>query len=57
MGVFETIKSIFTNMDFISAITSTVFIILLGYFSRRSGIFNDRTSKILSGIVLKLSLP
>lgn len=57
MSIFETIKSIFMNMDFISAITSTVFIILLGYFSRRTGIFNDKTSKILSGIVLKLSLP
>lgn len=45
------------NMDTIGAITSTIFIILIGYFARRTEFFNEHASRLLSNIVLKLSLP
>ncbi|MFU2206829.1 AEC family transporter [Streptococcus pluranimalium] len=57
MNILDTIMMTFTNMDFLSAIASTVFIILLGYYCRVKGIFNENTSKVLSGVVLRLAIP
>ncbi|MGY3778252.1 AEC family transporter [Isobaculum melis] len=57
MNLGEIIKTTLTDMTIISAITSTVFIILLGYFCRKKGIFNKNVGKILSNVVLTVSLP
>ncbi|GFH42088.1 malate permease [Lactococcus hodotermopsidis] len=57
MNFGDIIKTTLTDMNIISAITSTVFIILLGFFCRKRGIFNDHTAKILSNVVLTVSLP
>lgn len=57
MNIIDTIMTTFTNMEFLSAIASTIFIILIGYYCRKTGTFNDKTSKVLSGLVLKLAVP
>lgn len=57
MSVGEILRSTFTNMNFISAIVSTIGIILIGYICRRRGIFNEHASKVLSNVVLKLAIP
>lgn len=46
-----------TNMNVVSAVTSTIFIILLGFFLRRRGIFSDSLGKTLSKVVLTVALP
>ncbi|ERL63935.1 hypothetical protein L248_1754 [Schleiferilactobacillus shenzhenensis LY-73] len=46
-----------TNMNVVSAVTSTIFIILLGFFLRRKGIFSDSLGKTLSKVVLTVALP
>ncbi|AQP53377.1 malate permease [Vagococcus penaei] len=57
MNFVEILKTTLTDMAIISAITSTVFIILLGFFCRKKGIFNDQVGKILSKVVLTVALP
>ncbi|WP_077317767.1 AEC family transporter [Virgibacillus proomii] len=57
MKVFEIIQTTFTDMNIISAITSTMFIILLGYFCRKKNIFSDQVGKMLSKVVLSVALP
>lgn len=49
--------SILKSNDFLGAIFSTVFIILTGYFARKSKIVPDNASKVLSSIMLNLTLP
>lgn len=57
MKMFELIQTTLTDMNIVSAITSTIFIILLGYFFRKKGIFNDQVGKMLSKVVLSVALP
>lgn len=57
MKVFEIIQTTFTDMDIISAITSTMFIILLGFYCRKKNIFSDQVGKMLSKVVLSVALP
>ncbi|AXY25060.1 malate permease [Suicoccus acidiformans] len=57
MNLGEILVQTFTDMKTVSAITSTVFIILLGYYFRKQGIFNETVSKTLSSVVLNLALP
>ncbi len=44
-------------MSIVSAITSTVFIILLGFICRKKEIFSGSVGKILSKVVLTVALP
>nr|WP_270284919.1 AEC family transporter [Enterococcus lactis] len=46
-----------TDMSIVSAITSTVFIILLGFICRKKEIFSGSVGKILSKVVLTVALP
>lgn len=57
MNVFQIIQNTVTDMNILSAITSTIFIILLGFFCRKKGIFNDQVGKMLSKVVLSVALP
>ena len=57
MSFTEIIKSTLMDMTIISSITSTVFIILLGFYCRKKGIFNDHVGKTLSKVVLTVALP
>ncbi|MGX5376445.1 AEC family transporter [Bacillus cereus] len=57
MDVFQIIQKTVTDMNILSAITSTLFIILLGFFCRKKGIFNDQIGKVLSKVVLSVALP
>ncbi|WP_156299071.1 AEC family transporter [Streptobacillus canis] len=45
------------NDKFLSAIFSTIFIILLGYYLRKKQIVNEHASKVLSSILLSAALP
>ena len=40
-----------------TAIISSIAIILLGYFLRKKGVFNDSIGKVLTSVVLTVSLP
>lgn len=53
MNIFSTI---FTD-NFLGAIFSTIFIILLGYFLRKKNLVNDTAGKTLSNILLSAALP
>ncbi|WP_166626593.1 AEC family transporter [Jeotgalicoccus sp. S0W5] len=57
MNLWEVIVLTFTDMGFLSAIASTILIILLGFFCRKRGIFNENVGKTLSKIVLTVGLP
>lgn len=57
MDILEIIQTTVTDMTIISAITSTVFIIMLGFFCRKKGIFSAEVGKILSKVVLTVALP
>lgn len=54
--LFETLKVI-ASEKFISAIFSTIFIILLGYYLKKKNIVNEQASKALSSILLSAALP
>lgn len=45
------------SVKFLSAIFSTIFIILVGYYLRRKNIVNEQGSKVLSSILLSAALP
>ncbi|NVY95601.1 AEC family transporter [Lactobacillus sp. DCY120] len=47
----------FTDSNIISSISSTLFIILLGFFLRKRGIFDGKFGKMMTKIVLSVSLP
>ncbi|MEV2908743.1 AEC family transporter [Paenibacillus larvae] len=57
MGILDIIKKTLTDMNILSAISSTLFIILLGYFCRRKGLFGEQFGKTLAKVVLTVSLP
>ncbi|HAQ0192085.1 TPA: hypothetical protein J8D21_001126 [Enterococcus faecium] len=45
MNLFDIFRSTLTDMSIVSAITSTVFIILLGFVCRKKGIFSESVGK------------
>lgn len=57
MNIMSSLEKTFTDMSIISAITSTIFIILLGFYLRKKEIFNANFGKILSKVVLTVALP
>lgn len=57
MNFFDVLTTTLTDMTIVSAITSTLFIILLGFFFRKKGIFNEQVPKVLSNVVLTVALP
>lgn len=57
MEVFKMIVETITDRNVLSSITSTVFIILLGFYYRKNGAFGETVSKILSSMVLKVAVP
>ncbi|MGY3742770.1 AEC family transporter [Leuconostoc inhae] len=57
MDFFNALERTFTNVNIVSAITSTVFIILIGYAMRKRGIFTDTFAKTLTKVVLSVALP
>ncbi|WAA08667.1 AEC family transporter [Fervidibacillus albus] len=57
MNLLDIIGATLTDMDIVSSITSTLFIILLGFFCRKKGIFNENVGKQLSKVVLTVALP
>ncbi|MCI2170520.1 AEC family transporter [Schleiferilactobacillus perolens] len=57
MIMLKALTDTLTNMNVVSAVTSTIFIILLGFFLRRKGIFSDSLGKTLSKVVLTVALP
>lgn len=57
MDILEIVKTTLTDMSILSSITSTIFIILLGFFLRKKEIFNDQVGKLLSKVVLTVALP
>ncbi|WP_338423406.1 AEC family transporter, partial [Enterococcus lactis] len=57
MNLFDIFRSTLTDMSIVSAITSTVFIILLGFICRKKEIFSESVGKILSKVVLTVALP
>lgn len=57
MGLVDITKKTLTDMNILSAISSTLFIILLGYFCRRKGLFTEQFGKTLAKVVLTVSLP
>ncbi|MFK4302072.1 MULTISPECIES: AEC family transporter [unclassified Paenibacillus] len=57
MSLLEMITATLTDNKIVSSIASTVFIILLGFFCRKKGIFNAAVGKLLSKVVLTVALP
>lgn len=48
MNIGSAIAKTFTDQTVLSAITSTIFIILLGYWFRKRGIFGENFGKVLT---------
>lgn len=57
MNFFDILMTTLTNSNINTAIIASLGIILLGFFCRKKGIFNDQTGKILTNVVLSVSLP
>ena len=57
MSIGSAIAKTFTNQTVLSAITSTIFIILLGYWFRKRGVFGENFGKVLTKVVLSAALP
>lgn len=57
MNIAKAIQTTFSNVAIVSSITSTIFIILLGFFLRKRGTFGPNFGKVLSKIVLTVALP
>lgn len=57
MDFLEILQTTITDMDIVSAVTSTIFIILLGFFLRKRGTFDSTIGKTLSKVVLTVALP
>ncbi len=49
--------SVILSVKFLSSIFSTVFIILVGYYARKKNIVNESGAKILSSLLLSVTLP
>lgn len=52
----DAIKAI-TNNDFLSAILTTITLIVLGFVLRKANLFNDHSKKTLTTILMKIALP
>ncbi|MBP3041612.1 AEC family transporter [Bacillaceae bacterium Marseille-Q3522] len=57
MSITEIFKTVLTDRYIISAITSALFVILLGYFLRRKNILGETAAKTLSKVILQVALP
>lgn len=57
MDFLSIMKNILSNNNIVGAISSSILVILLGFFLRRKNIFKDSTSQILSDTILSASLP
>ena len=57
MNIMSAIVKTFTNTEIVGAITSTIFIILLGFFLRKRGTFGENFGKILTKVVLSVAIP
>lgn len=57
MDFWNALEKTFTNVNIVSAITSTIFIILIGYGMRKRGVFTDAFAKTLTKVVLSVALP
>lgn len=56
MNIGSAIIKTFTNQSILSAITSTIFIILLGFFLRKRGTFGPEFGKVLTRVVLAVAI-
>ena len=57
MEILTLIQKTLSNPAMIGSIFSTISIILLGFYFRKTGIFNNQVGKILSSVVLTAALP
>ncbi|MFD3447185.1 AEC family transporter [Microbacteriaceae bacterium 4G12] len=57
MDIGQILIKTLTNQNIISAISSSVFIILLGFYMRKKNILNAQAAKVLSGVILSAALP
>lgn len=57
MNFIGIIEKTISNQEIIGAISSTLLIIMVGYFFRTKGIFNDRVAKVMSDIAMQVALP
>ncbi|GEO67188.1 AEC family transporter [Levilactobacillus spicheri] len=57
MSVLKAVESTFTSAAIISSITSTIFIILLGFYLRRKGTFGENFGKVLTKVALSAAIP
>ena len=56
MHIGNAIVKTFTNQAIVSAITSTIFIIFLGFYLRKRGIFGPNFGKVLTKVVLSVAI-
>lgn len=57
MSFSEVISQTLGNPGMISAVSSSIIIIMLGFFLTKKGIFTKETSKVLSTVVLSVAIP
>lgn len=57
MNFSEILTEILKNKNIVGAISSSILIILFGFYLRRKEIFKDSTAKILTDVILSASLP
>lgn len=57
MSFGEVLAGILKNNNILGAISSSVLIIMFGFYLRRKNIFKDNTAKILTDVILSASLP
>ncbi|WP_395319146.1 AEC family transporter [Fructilactobacillus frigidiflavus] len=57
MNITAAFTKTLTNYSIVSAITSTIFIILLGFYLRKKDIFSEKFGKTLAKVALVVALP
>lgn len=57
MSITEAFVKTLTNPSIVSAITSTIFIILLGFYFRKKNIFSEQFGKNLAKVTLTVAIP
>lgn len=57
MSFSQILLGILENNNIVGAISSSILIILFGFYLRRKNIFKDSTAKILTDVILSASLP
>jgi predicted permease len=57
MNILDAVSKVFSDMSIVQAITSTIFIIVLGFVMRKKGLFTDNHATILTDVVMTVSLP